>query len=218
MPDIPRRLPPTPAERLNVVVSRMAGGSSAGATRWAQPVRGTTYRPADALGHAETPVSTAPLLAVLMSGHSVDYDSGDPTRYDVLALPGLMPGRIYLVEIVALTSGGYGQDPAPDGSASITMGLVGPTTDTGTSELFFNVESGLAQALDVYADTFWGLITDPLTAIGTVNAQFTLGVNYGAPSPSTLTLQAANVSGGTALVHQSTYIRATDIGAVPQIS
>lgn len=48
MPDIPRRLPPTAAERLSVVVSRMAGGSSAGVTRWAEPVRGDIYRPAPA--------------------------------------------------------------------------------------------------------------------------------------------------------------------------
>lgn len=38
MADVPRRLPPTPEERLTVVVDRMLAGSNAGSTRFARPV------------------------------------------------------------------------------------------------------------------------------------------------------------------------------------
>jgi hypothetical protein len=44
VPSIPRRLPPTPEERLAVITTRMAGGSNAGSTRWAQPLNSSNYR------------------------------------------------------------------------------------------------------------------------------------------------------------------------------
>jgi hypothetical protein len=44
VPSVPRRLPPTPEERLSVITTRMAGGSNAGSTRWAQPLGSSNYR------------------------------------------------------------------------------------------------------------------------------------------------------------------------------
>lgn len=114
MPDIPRRLPPTPAERLNVVVSRMAGGSAAGATRWAQPVATSTYRPEAALGPSEAePVTPAPLLGVLTDGAAFSLDLLEPDAYydSPLAVGPLTPGRIYFIEAVILVSNWTGFQP-----------------------------------------------------------------------------------------------------------
>jgi hypothetical protein len=98
MPDIPRRLPPTPEERLSVVVSRMAGGSSAGVTRWARPLSGSAYRATDALATSDDeqpPATSSGITTVALNDQYVYPD--DPQGFRKLTVP-LVGSTRYLVE------------------------------------------------------------------------------------------------------------------------
>lgn len=127
MADIPRRLPPSDAERLRIVVTRTAGGGDLGSTRWAQPVTKTSnYAPVNAPSSEPPAVDVGIYTAGLPLAQTlVSNDTGDPgedVHYDVVVgtiggadLDGnnvLAAGRAYLVEGVVTASMNVGETPA----------------------------------------------------------------------------------------------------------
>lgn len=130
MADIPRRLPPSEAERLRIVATRMAGGGDLGSTRWAQPIASTgNYSPLT-LPADEPPAFDVGIYTsgAFVSSTIVANDTGDLERdvnYDyVIGVIGgdpgdgsgnvLSRGRAYLVEGLVTVSCDVGELPVND--------------------------------------------------------------------------------------------------------
>lgn len=106
------------------------------------------------------------------------------------------------------------------GTSSIRLRYAGPVTDNGTTGLYWGVAEPNAFYLNSIYEPFDMLTYDPETqGVNAATNQFVIGVNYGATTDLAIRLQANSTDPGRSqLVHRTSFIRATDIGAVAQIT
>lgn len=213
MPSIPRRLPPTPEERLAVITTRMAGGSNAGSTRWAQPLNSSNYRAQVAPTPTETPdAPSGPEIhtsAITQRGVYTQYYNDDPDQWSTpFAITGLRHGAVYLVEMVFYITTEDGQA----GSNDMLVRLDQTAPIYSSSEMWLDGYGLLGYATDAagipvgYQPDVAGVIDHRITT--------TISIAYGDAAETVDVAIQTRVSqdgpGGT--IRAGTFARATYVG------
>ena len=136
MTEPPRRLPPTPEERVKTVVTRMAGGSDAGSTRFARPIPGASQ----ATARSVPPLKTGDRYAPLGWG---------PGLLDPIPDKGLPVGSAATVEGIEGVAVGDGPTAFRAGVAVGFLAVAGSPVAAGAVAVGFNPQATADSAIAI---------------------------------------------------------------------
>jgi hypothetical protein len=224
---IPRRLPPTPEERLRVLSSQ-AQGKLGGATRWAKPV--TDAGAAQYLDPpAEDGTVSEPIMTVCIRGRGAVVPTagtiGQPGTIEerlIIETDPLTPGVSYLIEadlMVAVAD--WSADYYYQTSTSIKW--TGPTVAEGSydqvNDCMWWLNSGpVWTRLNAYDDYLAYSITSVAFGVTAVRSRWVCDVNPQAPTGQTISLYGWSFDGTLSPRYfPGSFIRCTPVGIAENI-